>query len=296
MRTAPVCLTEATTETAAAAPMPRPRTDAESIGRLAAAALTSELDTWPKPGLVSPLDNGSHDDMDYGTFERSIAALRPFYVDLASAGAADAAMDDLRRIGRQAENAMLDATGGVNTHRGAIFALGLLCAAAGAAGAKAWPLSAKQLTGFVVAKWGTDIRRGPIALASHGSGALRRYGAGGARLEAATGFPHARSLGLPALRAGRAVAGEDAARVHAFFALLAAMEDTNLLHRGGVMGLDDARREARDFMDAGGVAAPDWLDRASAVHQRFVARRLSPGGSADLLAVTLFLDAIERLP
>lgn len=270
--------------------------DAARIGDMAADALRAELDTWPKPGLVSPLDNGSHQDMDYGTFQRSIVALRPFYAELAAAGAAGAGMDELRRLGRLAEEAMLAATGGVNTHRGAIFALGLLCAAAGAAGSEPSPVSAEQLARMVGTRWGRDIMRGPIPLNSHGSAALRRFGAGGARAEAAGGFPHARTIGLPTLRAGRALAGEDAARVHAFFALLAAMEDTNLLHRGGADGLTDARRAARDFLIAGGVGRADWLDRAMAVHRQFVARHLSPGGSADLLAVTVFLDRIGSQP
>jgi triphosphoribosyl-dephospho-CoA synthase len=269
--------------------------DAERIGQIAAGALLAELDTWPKPGLVSPFDNGSHDDMDYGTFLRSIDALSPFYTELAAAGGAGADMDELRRIGRLAEDAMLAATGGVNTHRGAIFALGLLCAAAGAACAEGFRLSPEQLAQLTGQRWGREILRGPIPLNSHGSNALRRFGAGGARAEAANGFPHALRIGLPALRAGRALAGqEEPARVHAFFALLAAMDDTNLLHRGGMEGLRAARRAASDFLLAGGVGAADWLSRATAVHHSFVARRLSPGGSADLLAATIFLDLLEN--
>lgn len=264
--------------------------DAKRIGQMAAEALLGELDTWPKPGLVSPFDNGSHDDMDYGTFLRSIAALHPFFVDFASAGAAGADMDELRRIGRLAEAAMLAATGGVNTHRGAIFALGLLCAAAGA---DANVSSPRRLAQTVGRRWGGDILRGPIPLNSHGSGALRRFGAGGARAEAAKGFPHALTIGLPALRAGRVLSGhEDAARAYAFFGLLASVEDTNLLHRGGEDGLAEARSAAWDFLLGGGVGRKDWLGHAMAVHRRFVSRRLSPGGSADLLAVTIFLDRI----
>ena len=103
---------------------------------MASAALVAELETWPKPGLVSHVDSGSHDDMDHTTFRRSTAAIRPFFASLAIAGAAGAEMERLRQIGRDAEDAMLAATGGVNTHRGAIFGLGLLCAAAGAASAR----------------------------------------------------------------------------------------------------------------------------------------------------------------
>lgn len=272
------------------------------LGDAAADALTAELETWPKPGLVSPVDSGSHDDMDCDTFRHSIAALRPFFAELAAAGAAGADMGELRRIGIDAEAAMLDATGGVNTHRGAVFALGLLCAAAGAALAEdrgvlqPGNLPAKRLTVIVRVRWGEAILRGPIPLNSHGTTAGRRFGAGGARAEAAAGFSHAVRIGLPALQAGRVLAGgEEPGRAHAFFALLAVLGDTNLLHRGGWEGLMDARRAARAFLAAGGVGQPDWRARAVAIHRRFVARRLSPGGSADLLAATIFLDRLERV-
>ncbi|MFD1283242.1 triphosphoribosyl-dephospho-CoA synthase, partial [Methylobacterium goesingense] len=107
---------------------------AERIARLATRCLQRELATYPKPGLVSHVDSGSHADMDASTFRASAAALAPFFADLAAAGAAGAGMAHLRRIGLAAESAMRAATGGVNTHRGAIFGLGLLSAAAGALG------------------------------------------------------------------------------------------------------------------------------------------------------------------
>ena len=114
-------------------------------------------------------------------------------------------------------------------------------------------------------------------------------------MEAAQGFPSVYEVGLPALRRGalNAPGDAEAARVEACFALIAALEDTNLLHRGGLAGLRFARRAARRFLDEGGVGRPDWRERARSVHDSFVARRLSPGGSADLLAMTLFVDAHE---
>jgi triphosphoribosyl-dephospho-CoA synthase len=269
---------------------------AEQLSDVASAALLAELETWPKPGLVSHVDSGSHDDMDHTTFRRSAAAIRPFFARLAIAGAAGAEMEQLRQIGRDAEDAMLNATGGVNTHRGAIFGLGLLCAAAGAAstGAPA-RLSSTQLTDIVARRWGDDILRGPIPLRSNGSGVLRRFGAGGARAEAAAGFPQLREIGLPGLRRGRAFTGDEgAARVQAFFALMAEVEDTNLLHRGGGTGLQDAQDAARGFLGDGGVGQGNWKARAVAIHHEFVRRRLSPGGCADLLAATIFLDAVEH--
>ena len=144
-------------------------------------------------------------------------------------------------------------------------------------------------------RWGHAIMSGPIPLHSHGTNALLKFGAGGARAQAAAGFPHAIEIGLPALRLGRRLAPKDAeaARVQGFFAILASMEDTNLLHRGGAVGLHYAQEAAIRFLEQGGIEHADWRERAVAVHRAFVVRRLSPGGCADALAVTLFLDALE---
>ncbi|PPQ21275.1 triphosphoribosyl-dephospho-CoA synthase MdcB [Bradyrhizobium sp. AC87j1] len=267
--------------------------DASAIGDVAADCLVLELETWPKPGLVSHVDNGSHDDMDVDTFRRSAAAIRPHFQRLADAGALGCGMGRLRIIGLEAERAMLAATSGVNTHRGAIFGLGLLCAAAGA---KAGGLVDPALPlGHVVARlWGRSILDGPVLLHSHGSAVRRRFHAGGARIEAAQGFPSVYRIGLPALRRRAAPDDVESARVEACFALIASVEDTNLLHRGGLEGLRFAHRAARRFIDVGGVRADGWRARARSIHEDFVARRLSPGGSADLLAMTLFVDAHER--
>lgn len=273
---------------------------AERVADLAHAALIGELETWPKPGLVSPVDSGSHDDMDAETLRRSAAALRPFFAELVAAGARDAVMAELRAIGLAAETAMMRATGGVNAHRGAIFSLGLICAAAGARGVGpgAERASAEGLAEAVGHLWGTAITRAPVSAVSHGGRAARRFGVGGASAEAAAGFPTIRAVALPALRFGRSCAPHDAeaARVHCFFALLAVVDDTNLLHRGGADGLVGARAAAATFVDAGGIAAPDWRARAAAIHRAFVAARLSPGGCADLLAATLLLDALASPP
>ena len=269
---------------------------ADDIAARAKAALLAELETWPKPGLVSHVDAGSHRDMDARTFRASAAAIAPFYGALARAGADAAQMDQLRAIGRAAEGAMMAATGGVNTHRGAIFGLGLLCAAAGAASLEtSMPIPAEVLASLVRRRWAPGILDGPMPLDSHGSAALLRFGAGGAREQAATGFPHAVEVGLPALRLGRTLAPGDAeaARVQAFFALLTCLPDTNLLHRGGAPGLHHAQAAAVAFLAGGGVGQRGWRQRAARVHEDFVARNLSPGGCADLLAMALFLDGLE---
>ena len=266
---------------------------ARRIAAAAAAALRLELDTYPKPGLVSRIDSGSHADMDAATFAASTAAIEPYLADLAAAGGQDATMPALRRIGIAAEAAMREATGGVNTHRGAIFGLGLLCAAAGSFSGEAVP--AGGLGARVRQRYGDAILDGPVLLRAPGAEARRRHGVGGAPLEAASGFPNLYGVGLPALDRGRRLQPDDpeAARVEACLALIATVEDTNLLHRGGESGYAFARDEACGFIAAGGVGQADWRAAAEDIHHAFVARNLSPGGAADLLAMTLFADAIE---
>ena len=256
--------------------------------------LLLELETHPKPGLVSHLDAGSHMDMDAGTLRRGAAALEPYLYALVKAGARNTGMGRLRMVGIEAEAAMMAATGGVNTHRGAIFGLGLLCAASGSRLSGA--VESDLPLGSVVARlWGREILEGPAAPRSHGAEVRRRYGAGGARCEAAGGFRSVYDIGLPALKEGSLTAPADAqaVRVHACFSLIATVEDTNLLHRGGTSGLQFAQSAARSFLDRGGISQHDWREQARAAHEAFVARGLSPGGSADLLAMSLFVQALE---
>jgi triphosphoribosyl-dephospho-CoA synthase len=268
--------------------------DTRRIAAHAVNCLLLELETYPKPGLVSHVDAGSHTDMDAGTLRRSATALGPYLCALTEAGAQDCDMGRLRVIGIEAEAAMLEATGGINTHRGAIFGLGLLCAAAGAR-CSGIVDSTAPLGSVVARRWGKEILSGPVTLRSHGLEARRRYGAGGARCQAAEGFPSLYGIGLPALKQAAIMAPADAeaVRVHACFSLIAAVEDTNLLHRGGAAGLYFAQSAARSFLDRGSVSQRDWRVHARTVHEVFVQGRLSPGGSADLLAMSLFVQAIE---
>jgi triphosphoribosyl-dephospho-CoA synthase len=265
----------------------------ERLGHLASLCLKLEVETYPKPGLVSHVDNGAHHDMDAELLCRSADTIAPFFRDLAIAGAEGAGMERLRAIGIAAERAMLAATCGVNTHRGAIFGLGLLCAAAGyriASGVQ------KPLGRLVSTRWGEDIIAGPLSLHSHGAVASRRHGVGGARAEAADGFPSVYGIALPALHEARKLAPHDAeaVRIQTCMTLVAGVTDTNLLHRGGAEGLRFAQASASAFVAAGGIESSGWRERAVDIHRAFVARHLSPGGSADLLAMTLFVDQLER--
>ena len=262
--------------------------DSECIAAAAVDALREELEAYPKPGLVSFLDNGSHKDMQASHFMAAIAVLPEFFQQLAEAGSEQAAFPALQQIGRAAEQKMLIATGGVNTHRGAIFSLGLLAAAAG------WKFhsGSRLRLGEIVRKhWGDGIlqSRNP---GSHGAEVLRKYGIRGAAAEAAAGFPAVYQYGLPALCS---LPERNAARIQAFFALLEKVPDTTLLYRGGREGLQFATTAAVEFKRGGGSMAPGWEQKAAALHQKFIRRGLSCGGIADLLSATIFIQQMEGI-
>lgn len=267
---------------------------ATQVGRLAVRSLYSELALYPKPGLVSLVDNGSHDDMDAMTFLRSLFALRHYFVRIAEAGFDDAGFALLKRLGIDAERRMLAATGGINTHRGAIFCVGMLCAAIGACSAQRMAPSPDAIRAALLERWGADLAQHThvAAAGSHGARAALQHGASGAREEAARGLPSVFEVALPVLRATLAAGrGWEAARIDALFALMAQMSDTNVYHRGGIEGARIVRHCAAEFMAAGGTAHADWKPHALECHRLFVARRLSPGGAADLLAATCLVHA-----
>lgn len=268
-----------------------------AIGRKAVYALYTELALHPKPGLVNPLDRGAHDDMDMATFMRSLFALRSYFREIACAGSRHADFRELQSLGLAAEHRMAVATRGANTHRGAIFTLGLLAAAAGTLHAQNLPIGGDALGRAVADKWGKDIReaaaRAPV---SHGSIAVRLHGVGGARQQAADGFPLLFQLAVPTLEKTLLAIGErERALVQTLFAVMAELDDTNLLHRGGTGGLVHVQAQARAFLAAGGVHSCQWRARALALHRDCIARGLSPGGSADLLAAAIFVHELRMM-
>lgn len=264
------------------------------IGRAAVVALYDELALAPKPGLVSFIDSGSHDDMDAHTFMRSLFSLRLYFPSLAVLGATGSPFEDLEREGVAAEARMLAATGGINTHRGAVFCLGLLCASAGSVAANGASLHAAALRRELMASWGPALaKRVGRSSGAHGAVVASRFGLRSAGAEAALGFPVLFETTLPALlEAQQRGATPRQARLQALFETMAVLDDTNLAHRGGLAGLRHAQHAARAFLAEGGALRPNALMHAHAVHADFVARRLSPGGSADMLAAACWAERV----
>ena len=274
---------------------------ANAVGALAHQALLKEVELTPKPGLVDRLNSGAHRDMDLVTFHASIEAIAPWFPIFYRLGAStrDLAPEDvlahLRPAGRDCEEAMLRSTGGVNTHKGSIFCMGILCAAVGRLdGGDAQRVCAEVAricSGLVEAEL-LGVRRPSTA----GEKLFQTYGLTGVRGEAASGFKTVRDHGLPALE--RVLArggGEDEALHEALLHLLAVNRDTNLVHRGGLAALAHVQAEAGRLIEAGGVRSPGFWARLLGFDADLIGRNLSPGGSADLLSVTWFLSRFQPL-
>ena len=270
-------------------------TRVELLADLSVCALVDEAELTPKPALVDRRGSGAHGDMDLGMLCRSAHALRPTFAALAARARGRAPSQRLREelaaIGRRGEREMLTVTAGVNTHRGAIWTLGLLAAAASMAALDARPACIAALAGRVAA---FPDRYSPHET-SHGSLVTRRYGVAGARGEARCGFPHVVGVALPALRATRAAGRpEQSARLDALVALIVRVEDTCLLHRGGHAALQDAQTGARAVLAAGGSATVAGRRALRLLEAALLRHNASPGGSADLLAGALLLDSLDN--
>lgn len=238
------------------------------LSALARQALEDEVDLTPKPGLVDRRNTGAHDDMDRPLFHRSAQVLEPYFCRFVSLGMAGASPRELQSLGRQAEEAMLGATGGVNTHKGALYSFALLLSALGrclAEGGDPFDTAAAIAAAL------------PPASGTHGS--TVRAQCGGVRQEAVSGFSTARHMrGLL----------ESAGPLSALVWAMSRLDDSTLVYRGGPQGLAYVRRRAAELLRLPEEALPPALE---ALDDDLMARRLSPGGSADLLALALFLRA-----
>lgn len=277
-----------------------PRADSAfctQLARFAVRSLHAELCLYPKPGLVSLIDNGSHDDMTAHTFMRSMFSLRAYFVDITQAGMAGKPFAFLKCLGIAAEQRMLRATGGINTHRGAIFCLGLLCAAIGHCHRHGIALSDAAIRAALLDQYGIDLmmHMQTATALSNGSNVALLHAASGAREEAAQGLPSVFDVALPALRQaitdGRDV---ECASIDALFALMAHISDTNVYHRGGASGAAMVKASAVEFLQSGATANPHWKMQALACHRAFIPLRLSPGGAADLLAASLLVHQVTQ--
>lgn len=261
-------------------------TNYQKIADLAVAALDWEVDFTPKPGLVDAISNGAHRDMDAALFHRSAASLHDYFVQLGAVAEGRAPNDLLREqigsLGRTAEKRMFAATNGVNTHKGAIWALGLLVTAywlQPAANSAQLLAIAGQLARI------DDPGNESVTKQTYGQQAQHQYGIGGAQAEAQSNFPHiARLLELPL------TTKDDWLR--ALLTLYATVDDTNVIHRSDLATLRFLQQQAKRIAQA---SEPVLKNSEFAGLADFtIEKNISPGGSADLFAATKFLKTLPK--
>ena len=303
-------------------------------------SLTDEVSATPKPGLVDRLDNGAHRDMCCETFLKSAEAVAPYIKTMAEQGirfsrqTADEGGNEqelsllfsrIRKTGLLAETAMFDATGGVNTHKGIIFSMGILAASAGFLfgqnGLKLPSLDLSELLSLAGKLCQKEIKEDFSALEqrrqqadaksgtenvhfSHGEKLYLAYGCRGIRGEASDGFPALSSVSIEAFSSALEALGEQTeisqevwnrACLQTLLSLMAQVEDTNVIHRGGMEAALYVREQAQKALLDGGAVADGWQERLSSMNQDFIEKNISPGGCADLLALTVFLLRLQGI-
>lgn len=279
--------------------------NADRIASYAVEALLVEAAATPKPGLVDRANNGAHEDMDFFTFQKSAAALAPYFTEFVRAGAKEGRslhtlLSELRPIGRAAESAMYARTGGVNTHKGAIFSFGVLLGAAGWISAHGKPLMADAVLNAVrivcAGLCHTDYGGQFDTPQTKGQAAYLTYGLTGVRGEAEAGFPLVWDYALPLYRVRRAEhAPLNDALVDVLLVLMAHNMDTNVLGRHDLAMLQRVQEEADQIAKLGGMRTERGRAALQAFDAQLIDAWVSPGGSADLAAVTHFLYEIESM-
>lgn len=252
------------------------------IAHLATQALQAELDTTPKPGLVDKDNNGAHRDMDYALMQRSIDTLHPYFVKLALLGCADAlpTHTSIRDIGIEAEKAMLSATNGVNTHKGALFSMGLAVVAA--AHEKDTDSLQTTIKALAASFPDTNCTHGSKAkLLSKGTTAIK-----GALDNAREGYEMLFAEWLPFYIERRKE--HDAYTLHkTLLRIMCDLDDTNVIYRTDLATAEEVKQEARALLDNFSKAALKDMDR------HYTTRNISPGGAADMLSLTVFIGSIQ---
>lgn len=301
----------------------------EYLFQAARDSLLDEVSATPKPGLVDKNDNGAHQDMCYETFLRSTDAVAPYMKQMAEQGLSchnetpQVLFSRIRKTGIEAEKAMFSITGGVNTHKGMIFSMGILSACAGYLYGRGEAIRTERLFSMAKELCGQEIQQDFSQLEtfkqktvgklehsakplSHGEKLYLTYGLRGIRGEAADGFPSLTDISLPVfltslteLERNDPEENSDErwnrACLQTLLSLMAQVEDTNIFHRGGPDAAAYVKEQAIQALADGGALDAQWRDRLSSMNQDFIKKNISPGGCADLLALTVFLFRLVKM-
>jgi triphosphoribosyl-dephospho-CoA synthase len=289
---------------------------AEEAAKLAEESILTEAVLTPKPGLVDAKDSGAHKDMDIFTFLRSAVSLRDGFIDMFISGYEGNAdlkelLKSLRPKGMDIEAQMFQATKDVNTHKGIIFSMGLLLSAVGhyiknmdhkddklpefrKTDTDAVLLIIQSMTKGIISEDFRDLKNKSVL--THGERLYMDYGFTGIRGEAEKGYPILGNKVMPLLRDSKDRQRSYEKRLlEILMILMSEVEDSNIVSRGGMESLHYVRNRAKDFISAGGMNNPLAMEELKSMNQDFVERNLSPGGSADLLSLAIFLGKMENL-
>lgn len=288
------------------------------VEQMAFQSLMDEVSATPKPGLVDLRDSGAHTDMDYHTFSDSAKAVTPFFADMARAGIEfkkggekeeELLFLAIRPIGMEAEKAMFSATKGVNTHKGMIFSMGLTAAAAGLTFSRYFddaklstPPKAEDILALCQKMCRRPLEADFAAISalepkSHGERLYIEHGIRGIRGEAADGFPSIKNASLPILRQElekNSSKDWNLICLQILLKLMSGVDDTNVLFRTGMKALEYVKESSDKILALGGSFTEAGFLALEQLNDDFIKRNISPGGCADLLAITLFLWRIEQ--
>lgn len=252
------------------------------IAHLATRALQAELDTTPKPGLVDKRDNGAHRDMDHALMLRSIRTLHPYFIRLAQLGCSSPQPphDDIVRIGIEAERAMFEATGGVNTYKGALFSMGLAVIAAGGA---ALCHNTNAMSSSIAAL----ASRFPVIKGTHGSEAKTKACLKGALDNARDGYRMLFEAWLPFYET--CVESADPYALHkTLLRIMCDLDDTNIVYRTSLATMLQVKEESKQLLQSFSIMGLETMN------SKFMRCNISPGGSADMLSLVVFLYSVLR--
>ncbi len=270
------------------------------IGSMASKAILYEVSSFPSPGLVSPVSTGSHRDMNYYTFIDSTFAIGKYLILFANEGMKEDSLSkifsNIKKIGIEAEKAMFNSTKNVNTHKGMIFLIGICVTASSYA---IYHKKSFNDIKNIIKDMCSDILKNDFKnldrkeKLTHGEKLYLKYGITGVRGEVEQGIPLAFDYGLKLYEDSLSL-GINEGLVHTLIGIMQFCDDSTVIHRSGIEGLNYVKNISKEIMTLGGMRTEYGKDMISKLNNDFIDRNISPGGSADLLGVTVFLHFIKE--
>lgn len=274
-----------------------------TLGQLSLKSVLYEISCYPSPGLVSPISSGAHKDMDHFTFLDSIAALDPYIYKFAKCGYLNAMnkeiFNEIRSIGIEAEHAMLESTKGINTYKGMIFLMGISVAATAKAIFEKRPFEdisdiIADMTQGIVDRELNNRRNTEDKKITYGERIYEEYGIPGVRGEVESGLKTVFEKSL-LYYDGMSYLGQQERLVQTLLYIMGQCDDTNILHRHSIEKLQYVKDLVRGTLELGGMGTVEGRDAINNLDFKFSKEGISPGGSADLLAITIYFSMIKKL-